>query len=1772
MDIIALRVEVDKSQLISLQADIEKLKKGSKIDVKVDSKELKGYAEYAKKAAKALDNLAKAEKSEAEAAKQAAATKKEISEKSDEATKSVERLEEGFAKLGERMAKFAVQAIVTQLREAVTELKNVDTALVTIQKVTGATGEEMDAFAEKAYEAAAKLGVTASTYLESVAEFAKAGYGDKAYELGELATMTSKVGDTSQTVANQFLLSVDAAYKYKGSITELTKVLDGANQIGNEYATSVEKMASGLGKVAPIASQAHVGIDELTAAIGTITAVTQRTGEEASTALRALFLNIIGDTKTEIDEGVTWTTGEIAGLQDVLRTYAPEVVAAAEATGQMINPMEAIGALAQSMKDGLLTEQELMSMVSDIGGKLRTSQLLALIQNWDMYENMLQTYATSAGSAAEEYAIYMDSWEARTAKLDATWTEFMSHIANSGAIKTVITFITDLIRVLDNLPTRWFLVTTAVTTAATAITGFINKKIVPYINDIKNALGTLKTSFSEVAQEGKTLKEAFKANPTGFIGGIVGSIGLISTAITLIVQLCDILTVTWEEQAEITAKYQAQLDEVNSEYDALLQKGDELTAQERIRLGLLEKEKEILEEQVKLSSLEELEKRYGTGEAYTEYSTEAASSEEELWYEQAGITVYKPTATVETYEKMEELAELNRKLADPTVAQSIEEQNDLLQDRADLLTELNSETQWLYEKWELLGNDMPEYARELLADMLSSEEISGQKMTSSLYEFIQTQRGETRRDIENSREYKRLLGEETGNMELLKEALRDYVSEYIAQGKSIEHLLTSDTYYQELTAEINRLAAGQAKFSEAAAQSAKEIMSLNDELSEATSNIEKYRAALEEPEKGDTFADYAEIYNTGFLENWEKGLTGSNAYKAAVEALLPDDVLRSIEYDWIAAGEMLASDFWKAVFAENGEDYGASFVASLKQIADENGDIIDDITGKAVAHFEEIDGQVQMSVDSFSELADYLGMDEGVIISIMDALDIFAPDLLTSAENMKQLAGECGALYVAANGLETIDLSTFVEGLAGNGMSESQIWDIVKAAEQLGLVDLSSTEGELSDIIAAAMHVQVETEAATGDMEELDDQTAEPTVTMNTTQFENRYSRVKRVLDSLDGRSVSVKIDTGTTAAAEGTDDATGGDTLVNEEGPELIQEGNRARIAGGGLPTITKLEPHAKVFTAEETKKILAGRTMTDYIKAAAGGTTGGTVGVPLGIINGGSTYKSGTGSNGNSAAAASSAAAELSEAQEQEIERLKSIVSLRQKELELMEKQGRPIEERNAKAEEIKDALHAQAEYMRQVGAEQEEILDVSIDWWNQEESRRQAITDAYEDRIDLLETEIELMENQGGQVTERISKLRTIQSLLHSEAEYLRSIGAAQADINKLSNEWWKIEDEIADVQQDLWDELDEAIQAQLKDARKARDDEIDAIDKQIESLKAAREAKQDELTLEEKILAVEEARANLANAQNERNIRIYNAASGQWEWVANQADVKSAEEALKDAEADLADYKDELEFNAQIDAMEARKEALNNAYDELEAEWENITDSIQKPARDIALILNDIAQNGTPEMRAQINNIKGLLGDLANYIGAAIGEETGDSYLGGDGLPQKDYSTDSTDYSALALKSKSQAEFDYWIAQRNAKIAAQGIDVKAEGYRTNAELAKETGFLYDSGGILKGLGGIKATAADEMILPPEITRKMLEPTTDAVFKQRMEELNVLYGDCTSANAKGRANGGNYTDHSGDEYHFGDITLNEQQAKSMTVYDLAQMSRSLGIRNAM
>lgn len=528
--------------------------------------------------------------------KNAAQSVRSVGTAAKESSGFADLMGDSFVRVAGKMALWqvmgnAIAGLKRSFTEALATMKDVDDEMVTIRKVTGATTEELNRIEKQAYDTASAYGVAADEYLNSVANFSRAGYGEQASALAELATKTQIVGDTDAETAQQFLLSMDAAYKYQGSIEQLTKVLDGANEIDNNYATSIEKIAEGLGKVAPIAAQAHVGADELTAAIGTITAVTQRSGTEAATALRALFLNIIGDTKTEIDEGVTWTTGEIAGLRDVIKLYAKDAYDAAQASGDVINPMKAIAGLSQSMKDGFLTEQQLMEMVSDIGGKLRTSQLLALIQNWDMYESMLGDYADAVGSADKEVENALDSWTRKTEILHNKWTEFISHLVETDTIKGALDQVIALVEFLDSdtgrLVIQLGLLVGVLTLANKGLTALMNSGVGTFFGTLTSAIGGNAMAITQLTGQMKGLLAMLPKLGVG---------AAIFAALAVAISLSTEKARAYEKALAGVETAQSALGETEDEYDTLISKTGELTEAEEKRLEVL---RAIREEQEK---------------------------------------------------------------------------------------------------------------------------------------------------------------------------------------------------------------------------------------------------------------------------------------------------------------------------------------------------------------------------------------------------------------------------------------------------------------------------------------------------------------------------------------------------------------------------------------------------------------------------------------------------------------------------------------------------------------------------------------------------------------------------------------------------------------------------------------------------------------------------------------------------------------------------------------------------------------------------------------------------------------------------------------------------------------------------------------------------------------------------------------------------------------------------------------------------------------------
>lgn len=1692
--------------------------------------------------------LATATQKSANAQKQAANGMKQYTSATQQAAKATQAFGASIGKYLQWYAiGSAVSGMVNSFRNALSTMKEVDAQLTNIQKVSNMSASELKKIGDAAYDTASKYGVAADQYLSAVYTFQKAGLGDSATQLGELATKTMLVGDTTADVASQFLVATNAAWGLGGSMEKLSKVVDEADYINNNYATDLQKLSDGMPIVASTAANMNMTIEETLAVLGTITASTQESGRKAATAWRALSMNLAGELGTitdEVDGNIEVTKESVKSVSDALKIYGNDSVKAAQQSGKVIDPMEAVISLAQAYKDGLLTDIELQNILMNVGGKLRTNQLTALVKDLasetSIYKSIMESLPNAIGTADAEIGIKLSSWESKTQILSNTWTEFISHMANTEALKGLVTGLTTVIQILDSAPGRVILLTTAFLGLSAAIKAINFAGLAKGITAVYGPLMRIFGAVTGIFGGGVPIKRALSivVESLGPAGTVVAGL----TAIYGLYKGISALTVT---TSEAVTRYQNFVQEKQALEDELatLQQiqatGGTLTAEESARLKVLQDQTAELEKQ-----------------AEAEKQKLLAAASDALGQGTTGIDsfvgAYKGTDlgdidTLKEYGVQLDETELKSK----RMASAISAMRKVLQDLSPVYSDLTAEQRAQYDG---------------MAELVTAYDAGDH----ALLAFV--------------------AALESG-----------YSVEDIAAGKVKE--------YNEALAEQ------QAANEEAAASAegyADSIGGVEDNLQGATAALNEFNEALKGGNQDDPFKGYADAYKK-LMEEIEAGRINSNTFNSAAELLFGD--LSQFEGDTdkiISRAREIEGLFGDSSSA------GYGLVETLAALADESGNVYD-AQGNVIATLEDTGDAYNLNIQNVEALAEKLGISTEAAQALAGALDVFG---ITTGDidSLISVFEDLGIkITETADGVKHIDSAQLENLMTQAGYTTEEIQNVKAALEaaagvsldppaqgmdairqksdgaknaannaktalvNAGNVSMSATAGQIGNIISLLGSAVSSANALTG-------------------ALQGASTLASKVAAAVANRGF-----------ASGTDSAPGGPALVNEEGPEIIKEGSDARIAGGGMPTVTNLKPGAVVYTAEETREILESNPAFVKIKAYAGGTLASGAKKAGTLISGikkkntttkskkssgkssskksggssksskksgGSSKSSGGGGSSSTSTSTSTSTSSGDDPYKEQKDEYKGKIDLAQSELQYLEKSNATMDERIAKQRELQDLYHEYAEFLRGTGQDdvktKKEIVDLSNDWLDVQKDitdeyadQKKEEREGYEAEIDLQEARMKNLEASGAGYQERIAQMREEQRSYHEYANYLRGIGASEEEILEWSTKWWQVQQDITEeyekeqerlnkIAEDLQKELETAIDAELERAQKARDKEIAAIDAELDRMRKLKDAQKETVTMDEKRKAILEAQQKVLDAQNERTIRIYNAEKNQWEWIADQSKVNSAKDALASAKKDLDDYKDELAYNAAVEALNARKEAINAAYDDLEAEMRGIVKAFEEPARSMAEILDDVAENAFPRVKAQIENIATALGNLNNYINAATGGSTGDSYAAGSskrggtgGGPTKDYSNDTTDYSALMDKATTYDEYKYWEGERNKKIAAQGIDVKAEGFRTNEEIyASKT---FDKGGILRGKGGIKATSGAEMILPPGLTDSMLSPGSDALFRQRAAEMGYLYG---LTNKPPALSGANYAGLSSNTYNNGgNIYINGMKIDDQT-----------------
>lgn len=305
--------------------------------------------------------------------------------------------------------------------------KSLDRSLNGIRVVTGKSADEMARFAEVANTASKNLGATTTDYTNASLIYFQQGLKDE--EVKARTETTLKVANITGQSADQVSEQLTSVWNgYKVSAEEAELYIDRLAAVAANSASDLQELSVGMSKVAAAAATLGVGEDQLAAQLSTIISVTRQAPESIGVALKTVYARI-SDIKAGVEEdGVS--------LGQYSQKMADVGISVLDSTGKLRNMgtvMEEIGS-----KWGTLTKEQQVYLAQTMAGQRQYSNLIALFDNFDKYENSLQIAQGAAGTIQEQQETYLDSIDAHLNKLAASGEGVWMSLVDSDSTKKLI--------------------------------------------------------------------------------------------------------------------------------------------------------------------------------------------------------------------------------------------------------------------------------------------------------------------------------------------------------------------------------------------------------------------------------------------------------------------------------------------------------------------------------------------------------------------------------------------------------------------------------------------------------------------------------------------------------------------------------------------------------------------------------------------------------------------------------------------------------------------------------------------------------------------------------------------------------------------------------------------------------------------------------------------------------------------------------------------------------------------------------------------------------------------------------------------------------------------------------------------------------------------------------------------------------------------------------------------------------------------------------------
>ena len=355
-----------------------------------------------------------------------------------------------------------VYAMANQLRNAATEAKQLDDRLVDLQKVTDeiADRDALYQYFDKAMNKAQELNVKVDSLIYAITEFKKLGWSLSDAEMGgEWATILENVGDVDIDTAIGSIKTAIASFDEIGGYTDaqmdkkLEAYVDLINNMSNKYSIDAEGLSEAIRLSAGTLTEAHMSIEQAatmfatankfyndpnylahTAKIGSLRIRASEGDDDAKSELEELGEQIdeLSESTSSLREKLLGLTGVDIMIDDhTFKSYYDQLYE-----------------ISQVIDD--LSDTNRANVLETLFGKNRSAGGAALLSGMKESAGAYQDAINSAGSATQEYEIWMQSADAASQRFANNLTKAYQSIINGDTVRDLANLGSSLLEFANN--------------------------------------------------------------------------------------------------------------------------------------------------------------------------------------------------------------------------------------------------------------------------------------------------------------------------------------------------------------------------------------------------------------------------------------------------------------------------------------------------------------------------------------------------------------------------------------------------------------------------------------------------------------------------------------------------------------------------------------------------------------------------------------------------------------------------------------------------------------------------------------------------------------------------------------------------------------------------------------------------------------------------------------------------------------------------------------------------------------------------------------------------------------------------------------------------------------------------------------------------------------------------------------------------------------------------------------------------------------------------